>query len=203
MGRNSALNLEETVKNLLRERSLSMRQLALLTGVNVATISKMLAGKQRVNPEYLQKMAHHLSVPPAVLFTAAGFEVDTSLGNIQDILQHVGFNADQLNKRSIEQELMKYEVYAGTSEGQELIIEKFPDKRKHIYGSGPFLEDLDEMFDRYLNSEMSEKERKILGSGLLYFVLATDAIPDYMFPIGYLDDALAIQITRERLTCLS
>ena len=76
MGRNSASKLEETVKNLLRERSLSMRQLALLTGINVATISKMLTGKQRVNPEYLQKMAHHLSVPPAVLFTAAGFDVE-------------------------------------------------------------------------------------------------------------------------------
>ncbi len=33
------------------------------------------------------------------------------------------------------------------------------------------------------------EERCILGSVLLYFVLATDVIPDYVFPIGYLDDA--------------
>lgn len=203
MVRNSGLKLEATVKNLLREHSLSMRQLALLTGINVATISKMLTGKQRVNPEYLQRMAHHLSVPPAILFTAAGFDVNTSFENIQEILQHVGFKTDQLNKQSIERELIKYEGYARTSEGQELIAEKFPDKRKHISGSGPFIDELDEMFDRYLHSETSEEERVILGSGLLYFVLTTDAIPDFMFPIGYLDDAVAIQITRERLSRLS
>lgn len=211
VGRESGLNLEETVKNLLRDRSMSMRQLALLSGIHVATISKMLSRKQRVNPEYLQKIAYHLSVSPAELFNAAGFDIESSttehpnisLINIQQILQHVGFKADQLNKQSIERELMKYDGYAKTSEGYELILEKFPDKRKQISGSGPFVDDLDDMFERYVNSETSKEEQVILGSGLLYFVLATDAIPDFMFPIGYLDDALAIQITRERLSSLS
>ena len=212
MGSNTPSKLEITVKKLLHERALSMRQLASLTGINVATISKMLAGKQRVNPEYLQRIAHHLSVPPMVLFNAAGFDVedsqikhhqDTSFENFQEILQRIGFKTHQINKQSIQQELIKYDGYARTSEGHELIVAKFPDKRKQISGSGPFIEDLDQMFHRYLQSEVSEEERVILGSGLLYFVLATDTIPDFMFPIGYLDDALAIQITRDRLSCLT
>ncbi len=54
---------------------MSMRTLAALTGIHVATISKMLSGKQRVNPEYLQRISHCLGVQPDVLFAAAGFEI--------------------------------------------------------------------------------------------------------------------------------
>ena len=212
MEMNSPSELETTVKNLLQQRGISMRQLALLTGINVATISKMLAGKQRVNPEYLQKIAHHLSVQPAVLFKAAGFDIDmaqtheqqdASVQHIQEILQRVGFESHQFSRQLIEQELTKYESNAKTNEGHELIVAMFPDKRKQISGFGPFVDDLNQMYHQYLNSEISKEERTILGSGLLYFVLATDAIPDFMFPIGYLDDALAIQITRDRLSNLS
>lgn len=212
MGTTSSSQLETTVKNLLQQRGISMRKLALLTDINIATISKMLAGKQRVNPEYLQKIARHLSVQPAILFQAAGFDIDThqtqqqtdaSVQHIQEILQRVGFESHLFNRQLIEQELTKYESYAKTIEGHELIVEKFPDKRKQIYGFGPFVDDLDQMYNQYMNSETSKEERTILGSGLLYFVLATDAIPDFMFPIGYLDDALAIQITRDRLSNLS
>lgn len=189
---------------------MSMRHLALLTGINVGTISKMVTGKQRVNPEYLQKMAHHLSVPTEVLFKAAGFDLgipavrgeDTSLETIREIVKHTGLDTQQFSKNAIEQELLKYESYAKTKEGQELIVDKFPGKRIQISGTGPFVEYLDEMYRLYLQTEISEEERAVLGSGLLYFVLATDTIPDFIFPIGYLDDALAVQITRDRLSRL-
>ena len=86
-----------------------------------------------------------------------------------------------------------------TEEGKEMIIEKFPDKRRQIVGAGPFMEELDEIYSRFSHADISMEERSILGSVLLYFVLATDVIPDYIFPIGYLDDALAVQIARDRL----
>jgi uncharacterized membrane protein YkvA (DUF1232 family)/DNA-binding Xre family transcriptional regulator len=210
VARDPRFQLEETVKTLLRERSMSMRQLAESTGIHVATISRMVTGKQRVNPEYLYKIAGCLSVPPKMLFTAAGFEVDTGTmawrkvscpsGEImQEILDHLDVRAQCLSKREIEQELVKYEIYAKTAEGQALIAEKFPDKRKQIVGIGPFVEDLDILYQRFSESDISAEERWVLGGGLLYFVSATDVIPDYLFPIGYLDDALAIQITRSRL----
>nr|WP_275949849.1 DUF1232 domain-containing protein [Oceanobacillus jordanicus] len=34
-----------------------------------------------------------------------------------------------------------------------------------------------------------------MGGALLYFVLTLDLIPDYLFPIGYIDDAIAVQLT--------
>ncbi|HHY67796.1 MAG TPA: DUF1232 domain-containing protein [Alicyclobacillus sp.] len=189
---------------------MSMRQLAALTGIHVATISKMVTGKQRVNPEYLQKIAECLSVPPNVLFTAAGFEVGdgatawwksscSSVEFIREILNQLDVRIQCLNKREIEQELVKYEIYAQTAEGQALIAEKFPAKRQQIAGVGPFVEDLDLLYERFMESGLSGEGHWILGGALLYFVSATDVIPDYMFPIGYLDDAFAIQITRRRL----
>jgi len=207
MGSETPSRLEETVKDLLRDRSLSMRQLARLAGIHVATISKMLTGKQRINPDYLQRIAKHLSVAPGVLFAAAGFDVPSAavtppaqtLDHIGDIMRRLGFESVPFDKESVMKELVKYDGYARTQEGRSLIVERFPDKRREISGSGPFIDDLDDMFTRYIESATKEEERTILGSGLLYFVLSTDAVPDFMFPIGYLDDALAIQLTRERL----
>ncbi|MFX4302151.1 helix-turn-helix domain-containing protein [Alicyclobacillus tolerans] len=204
----TAANLEQTVKSLLRQHSMSMRQLAALTGIHVATISKMLLGKQRINPEYLEKIAEHLSVHPTLLYQAAGLKVADHVEKndhlslhsyFKDIIDYTGYSSVTLNRQSIMDELLKYDGYAKTSEGKLLIEEKFPEKRQQIFGTGPFIDELDNMYERYIHGEISEKEKMILGSGLLYFVLATDAIPDFMFPIGYLDDALAIQITQERL----
>lgn len=206
MGSETPSRLEQTVKGLLHDRSLSMRQLARLTGIHVATISKMLAGKQRINPEYLQRIAEHLAVAPGVLFAAAGFDVLHTVAtpardfdHIGDIIRRLGFEAVPFDKESVLKELIKYEGYAQTQEGRSLIIERFPRKRQEIAGSGPFIDDLDEMFARYTSEDVKDAERTILGSGLLYFVLSTDAIPDFLFPIGYLDDALAISLTWERL----
>ena len=119
---------------------------------------------------------------------------------IQEILDHLKDQTQRFTKRDIEQELAKYETYAMTEEGQEMIVEKFPDKRRQIVGAGPFVEELDEIYSRFSQSDITMEERCILGSVLLYFVLATDVIPDYIFPIGYLDDALAVQIARDRLS---
>ena len=206
----SAKRLEDTVKTLLQERYMSMRKLAALTGINVATISKMLTGKQRVNPEYLQRIAHCLGVHPEVLFAAAGFEIgagatearngDSSVKMIQEILDHLKDQTQHFTKWDIEQELTKYETYVMTEEGQEMIREKFPDKRREIVGAGPFVGELDEIYRIFSQEDISMEERCILGSVLWYFVLSTDVIPDYLFPIGYLDDALAVQIARERLS---
>lgn len=41
--------------------------------------------------------------------------------------------------------------------------------------------------------------KTVIGSGLLYFVLSADIIPDYSFPLGYIDDALAVRLVLERL----
>lgn len=205
----SMTNLEMTVKTLLQQRSMSMRKLGTLTGIHVTTISKMLTGKQRVNPKYLQRIAHALAIPVEELFKAAGFYVGTegddeiSLGSsndlINEILQYLGHNRPNFSPSELERELDKYEGYAKTDEGKTFIVDQYPQKRKQMTGSGTFCEDLDSMYERFMQESTSEGERAILGSGLLYFVLATDVIPDYVFPIGYVDDVLAVQITQKRI----
>jgi len=64
---------------------------------------------------------------------------------------------------------------------------------------GPFIDHLMEMYKQYASKETAEHERAVFGSVLLYFILSTDVIPDYIFPIGYLDDAIAINLGLSRL----
>ncbi|RIV23125.1 helix-turn-helix domain-containing protein [Alicyclobacillaceae bacterium I2511] len=218
----SGANLEQTVKTLLRTRGLSMRQLAKETGIPTATISKMVRGKQRINPNYLQRLAQGLGVAPWVLFTAAGFSsvepanfaesarwtqwvgsATLAQDMIAKLMDHLGIAAKCLTAEEIAKALCTYEDYARTPEGKALIEEKFPVKRQQVVGIGPFVEDLDEMYTHFCQPGTLEQERAILGSGLLYFVLATDSIPDYLFPLGYLDDALAVVMTHQRLRSLN
>ncbi|GMA58193.1 transcriptional regulator [Alicyclobacillus sacchari] len=189
--------LEDTVKSLLKQRSMSLRTLSKRTDIDVASISRMLSGKQKANPDYLQRIAVELDVPADELFRAAGFDVGRTKS--QDSLDFVRelLNGQEFSKQAIEMELAKYEDYARTDEGANLIVEKFLEKRQQVSGTGAFIEQLDKMYNGFLDSN-SDEERCILGSGLLYFVLSTDMIPDYIFPIGYIDDALAIQITWNR-----
>ncbi|WP_367306915.1 helix-turn-helix domain-containing protein [Alicyclobacillus acidocaldarius] len=201
-------HLEETVKSLLRRRSMSMRQLATATGISVSTISKMIAGKQRVNLDYLRRIADALGVPPLTLAEAAGLPlIKEPIGptdgdrqtSMNALLEYLGLGNLNVLRTEIERELEKYEAYAQTEEGRQFIAEKYHAKRGQIQGIGDFLRDLDDIYDRFSRPDTPEDERRILASGILYFLLATDAIPDYLFPAGYLDDAIAMQMVHERL----
>lgn len=198
--------LEHAVKQLLIQQGLSMRGLASKSGLDVATVSRILAGKQRPKPTHLKRIAQAFNVAEDSLLEAAGLTnagakvespVDTSTEIMTTVLQHPDFAKWTFTKSDIEHELVKCEHYATTAEGITLIKEKFPDKRGQISGSGPFLDYLDEIYKRFEQGG-TLAEMSILGSGLLYFVLSTDTIPDDLFPIGFLDDAVAIQITWNR-----
>ena len=43
------------------------------------------------------------------------------------------------------------------------------------------------------------RELAIIGGALLYFISPIDIIPDYIFPIGYLDDAIVVKIALDLL----
>jgi transcriptional regulator with XRE-family HTH domain len=197
--------LERLVKDLLQDQEMSMRRLAAATGIDVAAISKMLSGKQRVNPEYLQRIAECLKVNPIVLFEAAGFQLERNMSAVEPnltaicagLFKDLGWNI-QCTRLDIERELQKCEGYANTEEGQLLIVEKFVEKREQLNDSGVFSGVLDEMYAAFLISGISDIERQILGGALLYFIVATDAIPDYLFPVGYMDDAIALDISYKK-----
>lgn len=204
--------LGETLVSLLKERSLSMRKLSVATGIDTATISRIVNGKQRAKPEHLEAFALHLDVPSAPLFQAAGYgaptvaiyhnqpnDIYSSINSIKEILQSSNLMDHQFTAEQVQKELSKYEPYVLTEEGARIIHNDFPGKVKSVNGAGPFIEELKRMYQLYSSDNITPEERSILGSGLLYFVSATDIIPDYVFPLGYLDDAIAVQIVLDRL----
>jgi len=185
-----------------------MRKLSELSGIQTATISRIVNGKQAARIEHLQKFAVIFQVPVKELLEAAGVEMNSSgesedqhffMEMIQDTLKHSSLLDYDSLVPSIQLELDRYERYALTEEGQQLISDKFTVKAQQVDGMGPFIDQLMHMYRRYEGEDVADEARAIMGSVLLYFILSTDVIPDYIFPIGYLDDAIAIKLGLSRL----
>lgn len=201
--------LGKLIKKLLKERALSMRQLGILTNIDPATVSRIINGKQPPKQKHLQKFAECLQVPPQLLFdemypdsphiNKEKTDMYTSLDTIQQTLQSSNlFDFDYTTTR-VKQELENYERYAQTTEGENRIRDSFASKLEQIDSAYPFIEQLTDMYQQFCNETISKEERAVLGSALLYFILSTDIIPDYLFPIGYLDDAIAVELAKEKL----
>ncbi|CAA7599465.1 Cro/C1-type HTH domain protein [Acididesulfobacillus acetoxydans] len=204
-------DLGSLLKALLKEKSWSMRKLSQLSGIETATISRIVNGKQQARPKHLQQFAQALNVPVEQLFEAAGYGIKaqkkdpysdfrTSLEAIQEVLLASKLFDEEYTRERVEQRLADYEHYARTEEGQRIILEDFQEKIKQVGGLGPFIDDLNQLYTLYLQTDGTSPKRAVLGSALLYFILATDIIPDYVFPIGYLDDAIAIKLVLHKLS---
>ncbi|USG63298.1 DUF1232 domain-containing protein [Brevibacillus ruminantium] len=207
---NQRVDLGHIIKSLLKKHSLSMRKLSTLTGIDTATISRIVNGKQQAKLDHLKLFATHLNVPLSKLLQAAGFEVESSsegggtelhasIDAIQEVLVSSNFFDRQFTTERVEKELTRYEKYALTEEGNRLIHAEFAAKVEQVSGAGPFIEQLRTMYELYTKAGTTDHVRALLGSALLYFILSTDIIPDYIFPIGYLDDAIAVQLVLNRL----
>ncbi|MFJ7726612.1 helix-turn-helix domain-containing protein [Neobacillus sp. NPDC097160] len=199
------------LKELLKERSLSMRKLSELTNIDKATISRIISGKRKATPDHLQKMAACLGVPIADLFTAAGYTVDQSqeelnsdihisIDSIQSILETSELYKNAFSIKSVEQQLEKYQQYSHTEEGKDTILSGFKKKLEKVGSIGPFISQLKEMFERFRSREGSPIELAIVGGALIYFIISVDVIPDYIFPIGYVDDAIAVKLVLDLLS---
>lgn len=199
------------LKDLLKQRSLSMRKLSELTEIDTATISRIVSGKRKAKPEHLQKFADCLEIPIADLFIAAGYQLEKNNGkiysddlyssvyNIQTILESSNLYNKKFTIDSVEKQLEKYEQFAQTEEGKETILAGFEEKLQKLGSIGPFISHLKEMFEKYCTMKGPSHHLAIIGSALLYFILPVDVIPDYIFPIGYLDDAVAVQLVSDLL----
>ncbi|MFS2170127.1 DUF1232 domain-containing protein [Priestia megaterium] len=199
------------LRSLLKENALSMRKLSSLTGIDTATISRIINGKQQANLRHLKEFAHYLNTPLEALIDPAGAasntpenEVETgihySIDKIQEILKSFNIVDTNFTIERVKQELTKYEQYAQTDEGHSMILDNFQSKIEQVGSVGTFIDQLKQMYLEYCNEETSAAKRSTLGSALLYFILPTDIIPDYVFPIGYLDDAIAVQLVMNQLT---
>ncbi len=199
------------LKKLLKEQSLSMRNLSVLTEIDVATISRIINGKRKANPVHLQKFADSLDVPIVELFVAAGFafeqklttqhsDIYMSVDSIQKVLETSDLYDSKFTIESVEQQLAHYKQYVQTEEGQESILKSFGDKLKKIGSIGPFISQLKDMYKKFCMKKATPPEIALMGSVLMYFIVSVDVIPDYIFPVGYIDDAMAVQIVRRLLS---
>ncbi|WP_121613613.1 helix-turn-helix domain-containing protein [Mesobacillus foraminis] len=189
----------QLLKSLLMERSLSMRKFSQMTGIDTAIISKIINGKRQANPEHLERFADSLGVSISRLYEAAGYTVDQkqrelneSIGHIQVILESTQLVDKEFRLEDVKRELHKYEQLSQTEEGAETIRNKFAGKVEKVGSIGPFIHNLEDMHEKFTQKRGTKLDLTLMGGALLYFIAAVDCIPDYVFPIGYIDDALVI-----------
>lgn len=96
--------------------------------------------------------------------------------------------------------LVNYKQYAQTEEGRKSIIGNFEAKLQKVDGIGPFIGHLKQMYEKFRHEKCTFVESALMGSALFYFILPVDVIPDYLFPISYLDDAVAVSIVLNQLS---
>jgi uncharacterized membrane protein YkvA (DUF1232 family)/plasmid maintenance system antidote protein VapI len=193
------------IRDLLKKNSLSMRKLSALSGIDTSTISRIVNGKQRANMKHIQSFARCLNVSIEKLLIADGYDIDilnnenfinspSFIKNIQELLKFSNLLDYHYDLCKIEEELEKYKKYAATKEGKNIVYKNFKEKINTVNGSGLFVDELKQMYEKFCNDTSPEEIRILLGSGLLYFILSIDIIPDYVFPFGYLDDVIAIKL---------
>jgi uncharacterized membrane protein YkvA (DUF1232 family)/plasmid maintenance system antidote protein VapI len=202
---NNSLGL--MLKEILNKRLLSIRKFSELTEIDAATISRIINGKRKATPEHLQRFADCLEVPVSELFVAAGYPIEQKQSDIQSAIESIqhslnssNFQTEKFSIKSVEQELDKYEQLSQTEEGNKIILQKFEDKLQKTGSIGPFISQLKDMYTKYLSKKGTTRELALIGSALIYFILPVDVIPDYIFPIGYIDDTIAVQIVTNLLS---
>ncbi len=208
MKENTTLGL--LLKDLLKERSLSMRKFSELTGIDTATISRIINHKRKATPQHVEKFAECLGVPFIQLFEAAGYpmeqkqeesqsDIHTSVDAIQNFLKASNVYDNQFSVQDVEKKLDDYGLFSQTEEGKHTIHTNFTEKIQKVGSVGPFINKLKELYEKFTTNKGTLFELTIIGSTLLYFIIPVDVIPDYVFPIGYLDDAIAVQLTGKSL----
>lgn len=193
------------LKKILEEKSLSIRKFSEITDIDSSTISRIINGKRKAKPEHLQKFAQVLNLPTAILFESAGYdlkenesEIHKAIDNIQDVLKNTA-DYNDFSVEEVKDELFKYEKYSETIEGKTIIDENFEEKVKSTGFIGPFIDQLKDMFLKFCQKDDSIKHLSLIGGALLYFIMNIDVIPDYLFPIGYIDDAFVVEFVSNKL----
>ncbi|MGY0433373.1 helix-turn-helix domain-containing protein [Bacillus rugosus] len=199
------------LKEHLQKNSLSLRELSERTQIDKATISRIINGKRKANLNHLQRFSDSLGVSFDELMTAAGYtmekkqdngrpDIHSSMDEIEDVLQTSNVYDRSFTMEELSSKLTEYQQYSQTEEGKRTIQDEFEDKVEKVSGIGPFLTRLNDMYFRFTSDRGTPRELLLIGGALLYFIAPVDVIPDYIFPIGYIDDAAAIQLVFTQLS---
>lgn len=193
----------ELLNRLIDERSLSLRKLGKISGIDHATLSKIKNGKREANLSHLQKLSTSLEIDLTTLMDAAGYttetakkentEIQEAVELIQKLIKTTKVYDGDFTIKQIEQEITTYQDYSQTTEGRNIILREFENKVDKTAGKGAYIKQLRFMFSRFSAKNGTAREIALMGAALIYFIVTTDLLPDYLIPIGFLDDAVIVQ----------
>lgn len=202
--------LRQFLKEQLQIRSLSLRELSTQTEIDKATLSRIMNGKRKPTLNHLQRLSDALHISLDHLLATAGFSIknervhgNTFIQAVEEIertLKDHDVYDGKFSENELKQKLNEYETYSQSDEGKETISAYFEKKIDTISGVGPFLDQLKSMYSSFMSRRGTSRELMLMGGALLYFIMPVDLIPDYIFPIGYIDDAAAVQVVLNQLT---
>lgn len=198
--------LGQVLKHAMDQQSISIRQLSRTTEISAPTISRIIAGKQAAGVYHLQMFAKHLQVPIETLLEAMGVTnlkqsancSCAAFGTLQEIFEDCHINLVSLTE-DILKELNKLEQYAKTREGKRAILKDFMPKIQEMDSIGPIIDKLQRFYDQFCSPQIAEEQQAVIGSALLYFIWTAEVIPDYLYPVGHLDDAIAVTLVERKL----
>ncbi|CEI82739.1 MULTISPECIES: DUF1232 domain-containing protein [Oceanobacillus] len=207
----SADNFGNKLKMLLHAKSMTVRKCSEQTGIDKGTISRIINGKRKANIQHLKKFASCFDIPLIELLHAAGYSIHadeareisdmhTSIEEIQQILKASDLYNNHLSTTAVEQQLDRYEQNAQTEEGKQIIHNQFKKKLDEVGSIGPFINQLKDFYAQFAQYKRDPFTLAVMGGVLLYFITPFDVVPDYIFPIGYMDDAIAVQIALKKLS---
>lgn len=79
------------------------------------------------------------------------------------------------------------------------ILEQFPAKLAQTAGRIPFAEQLVAVYYAVRDPRTSVKVKATLGAALLYFIVPTDAIPDFVAGFGFTDDFAVLTLALRKV----
>lgn len=196
------LDFKRWMTKQLIARDWSLRYLSEQTTIDVATLSKMMNGKRPLTLQHAEKIAESLNCSMNDVLHAAGYPIERTPPYLQQIAHEIS-DVTQMSESQWQSELHtllhSYEQQSIDEAGREEVEQKFSKKINTLNQKGKWLTTIQTFFEQFGERERPTLELAILGGALLYFIAPLDLIPDYLFAIGYIDDALAIQLASQKL----
>lgn len=199
----------KTLKYILENKELTMKQLSNCSNLDIATISRIVNGKRVASIQHLEVITACLDMTLVEFLELTNKQTIKSDGMVSDdlllrstieaVIQEEQIDPQVLTEQVLQNELHKYEQYANTKEGQRIIHQQFDQKLRDIDGNGHFISKLKTLFSFYTKEDTSVENRLYIGAALLYVITPIDLIPDMLFPIGYLDDLLIVQLVSNKV----
>lgn len=209
---NDQEKLRDHLKKEVADRSLSLRELGRLSGIDHATLSKIMNGKRKMNLNHLHRLSEGLDISLKSLLSVsenhdvasenhdvADDDLDRNLEAVQRLVKANHPEMDDITLARVDLAIEKYAADSMTPRGRQDIHEKLEDKMAQSSETGIFMNNIRSMYNKFITMDGHPRDIALMGGALLYFIVTTDLIPDYLLPIGLLDDALIVQAISQRV----